>query len=51
MSDIKQERNDKMLAYFRAGKSVYWIAKRFKLSWPRTKRILVEHEARQSVSW
>lgn len=46
MSDLKLERNNKMLAYFNAGKTIYWIAKRFKLSWARAKRIIVEHRAR-----
>jgi transcriptional regulator len=49
MSKIKQERNAKMLELKRQGLSVYKIAKRFKLTWPRAKRILVEQEAREAV--
>jgi hypothetical protein len=51
MSEIKQERNDKILAYFKAGKTIYWIAKRFKISWPRTQRIIKEHQAREETSF
>ena len=40
MSKPKTVRNMKIAAYFKAGRSIYWIAKRFKLSWPRVKDII-----------
>lgn len=47
MSDLKRERNEEILAFKRMGKSVYWIAKKYTLSWARTKRIIEEQETRQ----
>lgn len=47
MTALKKDRNDKMLADHKAGKSVYAIAKEHKLTWPRAKRIIIEHEERQ----
>ena len=43
----KTERNSEILALWRGKKSIYWIAKKYGLSWPRTKRIIQEQEKRE----
>lgn len=46
MTALKKDRNDKMLADFKSGKTVYAIAKEHGISWPRAKKIIQEHESR-----
>jgi Mor family transcriptional regulator len=47
MSKAKTARNQKILALFRDGMTVYKIAKRYDLTWPRTKRIIQEQQTRE----
>jgi hypothetical protein len=46
--EAKTARNKRILAAFVKGTSIYKIAKAHKLSWPRTKRIILEQQQRES---
>jgi hypothetical protein len=43
----KSTRNQKILAAYKTGEMIASIAGRFKLSWPRTQRIIRQELARQ----